>query len=155
MTVLEMKVEALMKCVDQEKFEKAMLEVGVMTFGTANVDTDRMLRHEIQNIMVQIGVPAHVRGYRMLAYGLEITVKNETVIDNMTKEFYPAVAEQFNTTPSRVERAMRHAIELAWDRGDWHLLQQYFGSSISKTKCKPTNTEFIARLANIIRDRLR
>ncbi len=154
MTVLEMKVEALMKCVDQEKFNEVFAEISGRSQRAANTDNDSALRHEIQSIMVQIGVPAHVRGYRMLAYGLEIAVKNEAVIDAMTKGFYPAVAERFNTTPSRVERAMRHAIELAWDRGDWHLLQQYFGSSISKTKCKPTNTEFIARLANIVRDQV-
>lgn len=154
MTILEMKVEALMKCVDQDAFEKAMAEVGAQYFGTANADKDRLLQHEIQEILVQIGVPAHLVGYRQLAYGLELVVKNPEAINAMTKEFYPTIAVKFDTTPSRVERAIRHTIEVAWDRSDWHLLQKYFGSSISKDKCKPTNSEFIARIANILRDRV-
>lgn len=154
MTVLEMKVEALMKCVDQDKFEKAMAEVGAAHFGTANADKDRLVQHEIHEILLQIGVPASLVGYRQMVYGLELAVKNPDIIDAITKEFYPAVSNRFSTTPSRTERALRHAIEVAWKRGDWNTLQRYFGYSISPDKGKPTNSEFIARIAHVVRDRV-
>ncbi len=154
MTVLEMKVEALMKCVDQDAFEKAMAEIGAAHFGTTKVDKDRLLRHEIHEMMLQIGIPANLVGHPQMAYGVELAVKNPNIINAMTKEFYPAVAEQFNTTPARTERAFRHAIEVAWTRCDYDVLNYYFGNSISANRSKPTNSEFVARIANIIRDRV-
>lgn len=154
MTVLEMKVEALMKCVDQDSFEKAMAEVGAQYFGASEVNKDRLVQHEIQGILIQIGIPAALVGYRQMAYGLELAVKNPDIIDSMTKEFYPAVAERFGTTPSRTERALRHAIEVAWKRSDWDTLNRYFGNTICAEKGKPTNSEFVAQIAYIVRDRV-
>lgn len=152
MTVLEMKVEALLRCVDQDELKKAMTEVSGGVVPDCAEDT---LHRGVGDYLVKFGTPAHIKGYRYLKYAVELVVKDEDLIDAITCELYPAVARRFNTTPSRVERAIRHAVEVTWDRGDWHLLQQYFGSTISKDKCKPTNSEFIARLANIIRDQVR
>lgn len=152
MTVLEMKVEALMKCVDQGAFEKAMAEIGATSDMTkCTVDT---LHREIRVHLAALGVPAHLKGHRYIVYAIELGVTNEDILDAITCELYPAVAKRCNTTPSRVERAIRHAVETAWSRGDLDVLNQYFGNTISNTKGKPTNSEFIAQLANIIRDRV-
>ena len=155
MSDLEMKVEALMRCVPREAFEKALAEVsGQMAIDLGPVDSDQALRREIEAIMVDIGVPAHIKGYRYLVWAVQLAVKDETMIDAITFGLYPAVAEQFDTSSSKVERAIRHAIEVAWDRGDLDTLQKYFGNTICRSKGKPTNGEFIARVANIVRDRM-
>ena len=96
----------------------------------------------------EIGVPAHIKGYQYLREAILIAVEDMDVINAVTKALYPAVAKRFGTTPSRVERAIRHAIEVAWDRGDLEVLQKYFGYTVSNTKGKPTNSEFIAMIAD-------
>ena len=96
----------------------------------------------------EIGVPAHVKGYQYLREAILLSVEDMDIINAVTKSLYPAVAERFSTTPSRVERAIRHAIELAWDRGDLEILQKYFGYTVSNAKGKPTNSEFIAMIAD-------
>ena len=93
-------------------------------------------------------MPAHIKGYQYLREAIIIAVKDMEVINAVTKVLYPAVAKRFNTTPSRVERAIRHAIEVAWDRGDLETLQKYFGYTVSNAKGKPTNSEFIALIAD-------
>ena len=98
----------------------------------------------------QIGVPAHIKGYQYLREAIIIAVNDMEVINAVTKVLYPEVAKRFNTTPSRVERAIRHAIEVAWDRGDLETLQKYFGYTVSNAKGKPTNSEFIAMIADRI-----
>lgn len=100
----------------------------------------------------EIGIPAHIKGYRYVREAIMIAVNDAEVIDAITKELYPQVAKKFDTTPSRVERAIRHAIEVAWDRGDIEVIQKYFGYTISLTKGKPTNSEFIALVAEHIRN---
>ena len=113
------------------------------------------LRHSADNIetMVtgiihEIGVPAHIKGYQYLREAIIIAVEDMDVINAITKVLYPQVAKTFQTTPSRVERAIRHAIEVAWDRGDLDTLQRFFGYTVSNTKGKPTNSEFIALIAD-------
>ena len=96
----------------------------------------------------EIGVPAHIKGYQYLREAIMIAVDDMDVINAVTKVLYPEVAKRFNTTPSRVERAIRHAIEVAWDRGDLETLQKYFGYTVSNAKGKPTNSEFIAMIAD-------
>ena len=96
----------------------------------------------------EIGVPAHIKGYQYLREAILIAVDDMDVINAITKVLYPQVARTFATTPSRVERAIRHAIEVAWDRGDLETLQKFFGYTISNTKGKPTNSEFIALIAD-------
>ena len=99
-------------------------------------------------IIHEIGVPAHIKGYQYLREAIILTVQNMDVINAVTKVLYPEVAKRFGTTPSRVERAIRHAIEVAWDRGDIETLQKYFGYTVNSAKGKPTNSEFIAMIAD-------
>ena len=102
----------------------------------------------VTGIIHEIGVPAHIKGYQYLREAIIIAVNDMDVINAITKVLYPQVAKAFNTTPSRVERAIRHAIEVAWDRGDLDTLQRFFGYTVSNTKGKPTNSEFIALIAD-------
>ncbi len=102
----------------------------------------------VTGIIHEIGVPAHIKGYQYLREAIMIAVADMDVINAITKVLYPQVAKTFQTTPSRVERAIRHAIEVAWDRGDLDTLQRFFGYTVSNTKGKPTNSEFIALIAD-------
>lgn len=102
----------------------------------------------VTGIIHEIGVPAHIKGYQYLREAIMIAVQDMDVINAITKVLYPQVAKTFATTPSRVERAIRHAIEVAWDRGDLDTLQRFFGYTVSNTKGKPTNSEFIALIAD-------
>ena len=110
--------------------------------GQQNIET------MVTNIIHEIGVPAHIKGYQYLREAIIIAVEDMDVINAITKILYPQVAKTFQTTPSRVERAIRHAIEVAWDRGDLDTLQRFFGYTVSNTKGKPTNSEFIALIAD-------
>ena len=102
----------------------------------------------VTGIIHEIGVPAHIKGYQYLREAIIIAVEDMDVINAITKVLYPQVAKTFQTTPSRVERAIRHAIEVAWDRGDLDTLQKFFGYTVNSTKGKPTNSEFIALIAD-------
>ena len=112
------------------------------------VDHAAELKNMVTAIIHEIGVPAHIKGYQYLREAIMIAVEDMEVINAVTKVLYPEVAKRFATTPSRVERAIRHAIEVAWDRGDLETLQKYFGYTVSNTKGKPTNSEFIAMIAD-------
>ena len=112
------------------------------------VDQNASLESQVTAIIHEVGVPAHIKGYQYLREAIIITVNDMEVINAVTKVLYPEVAKRFNTTPSRVERAIRHAIEVAWDRGDLETLQKYFGYTVSNAKGKPTNSEFIAMIAD-------
>ena len=109
------------------------------------------LTRRVTEIIHHIGVPAHIKGYNYLREAIILCVKDQTLIEGITKVLYPEISKTFNTTPSRVERAIRHAIEVAWDRGDLDVLQQYFGYTVSIIKGKPTNSEFIALIADKVR----
>lgn len=117
--------------------------------------SDNDLELMITEIIHQIGVPAHIKGYHYLREAIMLSIKNEEVINSITKLLYPTVAKKFLTTSSRVERAIRHAIEVAWDRGDIDVLNAYFGYTINNDRGKPTNSEFIAMIADKIRLRIR
>ena len=106
------------------------------------------LETQVTAIIHDVGVPAHIKGYQYLREAILIAVKDMDVINAVTKVLYPEVAKRFGTTASRVERAIRHAIEVAWDRGDLETLQKYFGYTVSNAKGKPTNSEFIAMIAD-------
>ncbi len=105
----------------------------------------------ISEIMHQIGVPAHIKGYRYLRSAIVHAVETPGMMASVTKVLYPTVAREFSTTASRVERAIRHAIEVAWDRGDIDVLGAYFGYTIQTSRGKPTNSEFIAMISDKIR----
>jgi len=109
----------------------------------------------VSDIMHQIGVPAHIKGYQYLRYAIILTINDYTMMNSVTKELYPTVAKVFKTTPSRVERAIRHAIEVAWDRGDVDVLSSYFGYTIQNSRGKPTNSEFIAMISDKLRLKLK
>ena len=109
---------------------------------------DADLEARVTEIIHEIGVPAHIKGYQYLREAIILTIKDMEMINAVTKVLYPEVARHFGTTPSRVERAIRHAIEVAWDRGDIEVLQKYFGYTVSNIKGKPTNSEFIAMIAD-------
>jgi len=111
---------------------------------------DQRLERQITSIIHEIGVPAHIKGYQYLREAIRLAVEDMDVINAVTKILYPTVAKKYGTTASRVERAIRHAIEVAWDRGDLETLQKYFGYTVSNTKGKPTNSECIAMIADRI-----
>ena len=113
------------------------------------------LEELVTSIIHEVGVPAHIKGYQYVREAIMITVEDMDVINSVTKVLYPEVAKKYHTTPSRVERAIRHAIEVAWDRGDLETLQKFFGYTVSNTKGKPTNSEFIAMISDRIRLKLK
>jgi len=102
----------------------------------------------VTEILHEVGVPAHIKGYQYLREAILMVIGNMDTINSVTKVLYPGVAKKYGTTPSRVERAIRHAIEVAWDRGDIEVLQRFFGYTVSNIKGKPTNSEFIAMIAD-------
>lgn len=106
---------------------------------------------QVTKVIHQIGVPAHIKGYQYLRTAIMMTVEDSDIINSVTKILYPSVAKKYSTTSSRVERAIRHAIEVAWDRGDIETLNSYFGYTIQNNRGKPTNSEFIAMIADNLR----
>lgn len=120
-----------------------------------NVVTDTQLELMITDIIHQIGVPAHIKGYHYLREAIILSIKNSEIINSVTKLLYPTVAKKHGTTASRVERAIRHAIEVAWDRGDIDVLNSYFGYTIQNERGKPTNSEFIAMISDKLRLKLK
>ena len=119
--------------------------------GETEEESPVALERLVTSIIHEVGVPAHIKGYQYVREAIILAVQDMDVINAVTKVLYPEVARRYNTTPSRVERAVRHAIETAWDRGDLETLQRYFGYTVSNTKGKPTNSEFIAMIADRIR----
>lgn len=105
----------------------------------------------ISDIMRQIGVPAHIKGYQYLRTAIDLCINDSEMLESVTKLLYPTVAKMYSTTSSRVERAIRHAIEVAWDRGDVDVLSSYFGYTIQSDRGKPTNSEFIAMISDRIK----
>ena len=172
----------LMSSVDNPRFEQEVLGAGADYYFLKPFDTDVLAERIIQltgwkhsghdniiansaaepdlevivsEIMHQIGVPAHIKGYQYLREAIILSIKNNEMINSVTKLLYPTVAKSFSTTSSRVERAIRHAIEVAWDRGDVDVLSSYFGYTIQNSRGKPTNSEFIAMISDKLRLRLK
>ncbi|MBR6784824.1 MAG: sporulation transcription factor Spo0A [Clostridia bacterium] len=134
-------------------YSPAMLAERIIQF--ASIHTSPVSKNGVKDlevvvsqIMHQIGVPAHIRGYQYLREAILLSVSDSEMISSVTKILYPTVAKTFKTTPSRVERAIRHAIEVAWDRGDVEVLSSYFGYTIQNERGKPTNSEFIAMISD-------
>ena len=109
------------------------------------------LQIAITNVLHELGVPSHIKGYSYIREGILEVFLNPSVIGGITKELYPKIADDFNTTVSRVERAIRHAIEVSWNRGNWDLMQDIFGYSVDIERAKPTNSEFIITVADKLR----
>ena len=173
----------LLSSVDNAKFEKEVLSAGAdyyflkpfdvdmvaeritqltgwqkvgMTNGrTSGRSLERDMDVIVSDIMHQIGVPAHIKGYQYLREAIKLSIQDTEIMNSVTKLLYPTVAKMFSTTSSRVERAIRHAIEVAWDRGDVDILSSYFGYTIQNTRGKPTNSEFIAMISDKLRLRMK
>ncbi len=114
-------------------------------------NNNRDLEIEITNIIHEVGVPAHIKGYQYIRQAITMVVEDMELLGAVTKELYPAIAKKNNTTPSRVERAIRHAIEVAWNRGKLETINKLFGYTVHNDKGKPTNSEFIAIIADKLR----
>ena len=118
---------------------------------TKSIPVNADMEAQVTKIIHQIGVPAHIKGYQYLRTAILMTIEDNEIINSVTKVLYPTVAKKYQTTTSRVERAIRHAIEVAWDRGDIDTLNSYFGYTIQNSRGKPTNSEFIAMIADNLR----
>lgn len=105
----------------------------------------------VTNVIHEMGVPAHIKGYQYLREAILMVIDEVSLLGAVTKELYPMIAQKYQTTPSRVERAIRHAIELAWDRGNVEMMNRFFGYTINLERGKPTNSEFIAMIADRLR----
>lgn len=124
---------------------------GIVAGESISVSESPDLETQVTRIIHEIGVPAHIKGYQYLRSAIMLTVDDAEIINSVTKILYPTVAKKYSTTSSRVERAIRHAIEVAWDRGDVDTLTAYFGYTIQTDRGKPTNSEFIALIADKLR----
>ncbi len=116
-----------------------------------NKKNEENLEALVTNVIHEVGVPAHIKGYQYLREAIIMVVNNIDIINQITKQLYPEIAQKYGTTPSRVERAIRHAIEVAWGRGQTETVESIFGYTVSAAKGKPTNSEFIAMIADKLR----
>ena len=130
--------------------EKRIVEAGRKNDKqTKNIDFyHNNLQISITKILHELGIPSHIKGYQYIREGIGIIYEHPETIGGITKELYPELAEKFDTTVSRVERAIRHAIEVSWNRGNWELMEEIFGHSVDIDKAKPTNSEFIVTIAD-------
>ena len=149
--------QVLMECAElgttyfmQKPFDPPHQRTGGAGAQLAAAEPEPSLESVVTDVIHEIGVPAHIKGYQYLREAILLTIDDMDIINSVTKVLYPEVARKFNTTPSRVERAIRHAIEVAWDRGDIETLQKFFGYTVSNIKGKPTNSEFIAMIADCL-----
>lgn len=155
---IEQKVNAIMRYIvagsDEEK-KNTMEEIKKMVESLETENYSEDVEDVISEILVELGVPSHLAGYRYSVYAIKLVVEVPDIIGSITGKLYPAVAEHYETTANRCERAIRHVIECAMDRADIDVIEKYFGNTISINKGKPTNSEFIARVSNIVRRRMR
>lgn len=150
----EKKINAIMRYIiadGQAEKDKIMEEIKAMIEPVEKENIEDV----ISEILVELGMPSHILGYQYSAYAIKIAVYDPDIINNVTLVLYPAVAKYFDTVASRAERAIRHGIECAWERCNIDVIEKYFGNTVSPIKGKPTNSEFIARIANIVRRRIR
>lgn len=155
---IEKKVNAIMRYIvaenDEEK-RNTMAEIKAMIEPVAKEKQTENIEDVISEILVELGMPSHITGYRYSVYAIKLAVEVPDIIGAITGKLYPAVAEHYGITAIRAERAIRHGIECTWDRGSIDVFEKYFGNTISITKGRPTNSEFIARISNIVRRRMR
>lgn len=149
--ILAERIEMFANKVDEDGEPKASVQLVEKKQKLSDKDIEIM----VTDIIHEIGIPAHIKGYQYLRYAIIMVANDIEIINSITKSLYPTVAQAFNTTPSRVERAIRHAIEVAWDRGDTDVLNSFFGFTIANSKGKPTNSEFIAMIADKMRLEMR
>ena len=133
--------------------ETRILELGNKEFNKVAElnDNERIVHVAISKLLHQLGIPSHIKGYTYIRESVFLFYKNNDAYGGITKEIYPEVAIRYSTTASRVERAIRHAIEVSWTRGDYDLMEEIFGNSVAFDRAKPTNSEFIATIADRLR----
>lgn len=156
MSNLEKKVEAMMRlCVTENEKDRAIIREEIRNYlrnlSTGSLDPEQ----EIRRILLELGAPDHLVGHPYVIRAILLVIGDRLYINNITFGLYPQLAVEFDTTPARVERAIRHLIEVTWCRGDLDILEKYFGNTVSASRGKPTNGEFIARLANVVKAKMR
>lgn len=155
MDTLQMQVNTLMRlCTARNEEERTVLREDLRRLMVLEQPKERNPEKVIRQILLELGAPDHLVGHPYMIQAILLVVENRTYIQNITFGLYPQVAAHFDTTAARVERALRHLIEVTWSRGDWEVLGRYFGNTISQDRGKPTNGEFVARIANVVRQRL-
>ena len=158
---LEVLAKRIIDVVDEQSENKEYYTGALYERNTHQYVVPNRIKHsdnmevEVTNIIHDIGVPAHIKGHQYLREAIMLAMKDNDILNGVTKQLYPAIADNFHTTPSRVERAIRHAIEVAWGRGKIDTLQSVFGYTINMGKGKPTNSEFIAMVADKLRLEMR
>lgn len=141
----------ILKPFELENLEKRILDV-FKQLDTKSINLfHNSLEISITKMLHELGMPSHIKGYQYIRDGIMMIYNNPEIIGGITKELYPDVASKYNTTVSRVERAIRHAIEVSWNRGNWDLMEEVFGHSVDIDKAKPTNSEFIVTIADKLR----
>ena len=143
----------ILKPFELSELEKRVIECADGTkYNNKSIDVyHNNLQISITKILHELGIPSHIKGYQYIREGISILYERPEVVGGITKELYPDIAAKFNTTVSRVERAIRHAIEVSWNRGNWDLMEEIFGHSVDIDKAKPTNSEFIVTVADKLR----
>ena len=140
----------LYKGTDLNLLEDRILDVGKLKAKDVLEENKpvKEMTKEISRLLHDLGMPSHIKGYQYIRDSIELMYNNPNVLGGITKEVYPFIADKYNTTPSRVERAIRHAIEVSWTRGDYDLMEEIFGHSVDFDRAKPTNSEFLATIAD-------
>ncbi len=140
----------LVKPLDVKVLEKRIIDI-TNPEGEESDSKDSKVEIEISKLLHSLGIPSHIRGYQYIRESVYMMYENPDMLGGITKAIYPEIAVRFDTTASRVERAIRHAIEVSWSRGDYELMEELFGHSVDYDRSKPTNSEFIATLADNLR----
>ena len=142
----------ILKPFDFTDLEKRILDLANKKKNSKNIDLHHNnIQISITKILHELGIPSHIKGYQYIRDGVCLIFENPNMIGGITKELYPELASKFDTTVSRVERAIRHAIEVSWNRGNWDLMEEIFGNSVDIDRAKPTNSEFIVTVADKLR----
>ena len=155
MSNLEKKVDAMMRlCISENEMDREKLREEIRYYLTHLPSGHLDPEQEIRRILLELGAPDHLAGHPYVVRAILLVVGDRMYINSITFGLYPQLALEFDTTPARVERAIRHLIEVTWCRGDMDVLEKYFGNTISASRGKPTNGEFIARMANVVKGRM-
>jgi two-component system response regulator (stage 0 sporulation protein A) len=152
MSILEKKVEAMLQlCVAENERDREKLREEIRYYLLQRQRDSVDPEQEIRRILLELGAPDHLVGHPYVIRAILLVISDRLYINSITFGLYPQLAVEFDTTPARVERAIRHLIEVTWARGDLDILEKYFGNTISASRGKPTNGEFIARMANVVK----
>lgn len=156
MSILELKVDALLRlCASEDPREQKRIRQELLELMKSRWQTSIDPEYLVRQLLLELGAPDHLVGHPYVVQAVMMCLENRMYIDNITFGLYPQLAAAFDTTAARVERAIRHLVEVTWTRGDVDVLNRYFGNTVSPEKGKPTNGEFIARISNIVKLRMK